>query len=260
MNVGLLFDLERIRREALLTEVEHHVELASTNDRALARGAEDAPPLPLLVLADRQRAGRGRGTNRWWSDAGALTFSVLAAQPRVAPALRPQIALVAGLAVARAIGELLPASDPLLKWPNDVYVAGRKACGILVEVPPRHGERVVIGIGVNVNNSFAAAPGDLERIGVALCDVPGGELPLTDVLLAVLARLREELDRFAEQPARLAERWRERCLLTGRFVELVAGERTIRGICAGIDDEGALVLHTEAGPQRFIAGTVARFE
>ncbi|MEX0716769.1 MAG: biotin--[acetyl-CoA-carboxylase] ligase [Planctomycetaceae bacterium] len=259
MTAVAAYDLERTRREARLAAIEHHLELASTNDRGMARGAEESPPLPLLVLADRQTAGRGRGGNRWWSAEGSAAFSLLTAWPEVSSERRSQVALAAGLAVARAVEDLVPSSVPLLKWPNDVYLLGRKACGILVEVPPRRPGRVVIGIGVNVNNSFSAAPEELQRTAIALCDIAGEDLPLTDVLLAILARLREELESFATDPGGLAERWRTRCLLAGRVVELSHGERTTTGLCAGIDESGALVLDTEAGPQRFIAGTIRSY-
>lgn len=259
MTTVATYDLERIRREARVAAVEHHSELSSTNDRGMARGAEGAPPLPLLVLADRQTAGRGRGGNRWWSAEGSAAFSLLTTLADVAAEHRPRIALAAGLAVARAIEELVPSSVPLLKWPNDLYLLERKACGILVETPPGRFDRVVIGIGVNVNNSSSTAPADLRRNTIALCEVAGKVLPLTDVLLTILARLSEELESFATDSAGLVERWRSRCLLAGRMVELSHGTRTTAGLCDGIDDSGALVLHTEAGPQRFIAGTIRDF-
>lgn len=259
-NAPCAYDLERIRRVVRVAEFEHHAEIASTNDRALTRGTEAAAPVPLLVLAERQSAGRGRGANRWWSAAGSITFSLLIEQPAQAAERRPQIALAAGIAVARALDEFAPGEGVMLKWPNDVELRGRKVCGILVEVPPGRPDRAVIGVGLNVNNSFAAAPPELARTGIALCDAIGQELPLTDVLLAILGGLIDELAAFAQEPERLIERWSERCSLTGRCVEVSQCGERFAGLCTGIDEAGALLLHTEAGPQRFIAGTVRRVE
>ena len=70
-------DINRILRETFVVEVEQHAELASTNDRAAQRAKQGAKKLPLLVISDRQTAGRGRGGNRWWTGAGSLAFSLL---------------------------------------------------------------------------------------------------------------------------------------------------------------------------------------
>ena len=70
-------DINRILRETFVVEVEHHDELGSTNDRAMQRAKQGASRLPLLVIADRQTAGRGRGGNRWWTGPGSLAFSLL---------------------------------------------------------------------------------------------------------------------------------------------------------------------------------------
>src|SRR4051794_9611453 len=87
-----VFDLERISRSGLVAHVEYHESLGSTNDRALELAASETPPLPLLVLTERQVAGRGRGTNRWIAEPGALPFSVLLEAPadRLPPSRWPQ--------------------------------------------------------------------------------------------------------------------------------------------------------------------------
>src|SRR5438034_451345 len=99
-------------------------------------------------------AGRGRGTNRWWSADGALTFSLVleAPQERLPMSRWPQVALVAGVAVCEALERMAPRAEMRVKWPNDVYLAGRKICGILSESVPARRDRIVVGIGVNVNN------------------------------------------------------------------------------------------------------------
>jgi biotin-(acetyl-CoA carboxylase) ligase len=150
-----MFDLARLSASGLVAGIDFHESLGSTSDRALGLAAEGAIALPHLVLAQRQTAGRGRGANRWWAADGALTFSlVLAAPPdRLPPDRWPQVALVAGLAVCDALRSLAPAAELRVKWPNDVFLAGRKVCGILSESVPGWRDRLVVGIGVNVNNS-----------------------------------------------------------------------------------------------------------
>ena len=106
----------------------------------------------------------------------------------------PQASLTVGLAVCEAIEDILDEPAIQLKWPNDVYVRRRKVCGILIELPPQQKQLIVIGIGINVNNSARDAPAELQSSAIALCDAAQREFSLIDVLLRVLLRLQDRLD------------------------------------------------------------------
>lgn len=255
-----LFDLLELQANTFVRDVEHHAEIPSTNSRAIELAGEDRPT-PLLVLAKMQTAGRGRGDNRWWSAEGALTFSLLldAAQLHLPADRWPRVSLAAGVAVCEAVQSLLPASAVGLKWPNDVHLDRRKVCGILVETPPRSG-RLVVGVGLNVNNSLAHAPDDVRVRATSLYDSAEIEFDPHDTLVRVLRRIEENLKLLATNDALLAQKWRALSVLTGRFVELELGSRHVSGRCLGIDEEGALLLETSVGPERFFAGVVAHFE
>src|SRR5690606_33648753 len=140
--------------------------------------------------------GRGRGANRWWSADGALTFSLIIDAGPIPAERRPLVSLVAGGAVCEIVAAALPAADVRLKWPNDVYVAGRKAGGILVEVPHEAPDLLVIGIGLNVNVSLRDAPEDVQQRATALCDVTGEILSINEILVAALHRLEFDLGRL----------------------------------------------------------------
>lgn len=290
---GNSIDPFRVERETFVAEAEVHAELRSTNDRAL-RLAETATRLPRLIAALRQSAGRGRGANRWWAGEGALTFSLLLDAPPVPLERWPQMSLAVGGAVCGTVAGFVPGADVRLKWPNDVFVNGKKACGILVEVPPLERRtdfqtvrvvnssdskstadesartdwksvlpspaRVVIGIGLNVNNSLAAAPPEVRARATALRDLTGAPLDLTEVLVALLRQIEHDLSALAGADPGLPNRWRRLCYLTGRSVAVNDGTRSIAGTCLGIDDDGALRLQTEAGPRRFFGGVVELFE
>jgi BirA family biotin operon repressor/biotin-[acetyl-CoA-carboxylase] ligase len=259
-------DLERLRRDSFVANVEWHQALPSTNDHALQLAAIEALDTPLLVLADEQTAGRGRGSNRWWSGTGGLTFSLVLDPDRIGTrSLKtehwPRVALTAGVALCEALVGLAPHLDYGLKWPNDVLLSGKKVAGILVEIPPARPpvpRRIVLGMGVNVNNSLADAPIEIQERGAALCDATGLEFDVTQVLLAWLARFTDNLDALAVDDPELPIRWQSRCVLSGKSVELQAGERAIRGICRGIGSDGALLLDTPAGPERLYGGVLVR--
>jgi BirA family biotin operon repressor/biotin-[acetyl-CoA-carboxylase] ligase len=214
--------------------------------------------MPLLVLAERQTAGRGRGTHRWWSTPGSLTFSLLLdlCRQQVPADRQPLLSILAGLAVCEAIELLLPNLAAGLKWPNDVFLAERKVSGVLIEAPARPAGRLVVGVGLNVNNSFAAAPEELQHTVTALCDVAQREFDRAEVLICVLQRFADLLEMAQRDPAELPSRWRTRSLLSGRPVLVEAGSRAIRGVCRGIDDQGALLLETASGIERCLSGTV----
>ena len=265
-------DLERIVTETFIACVDYHEVIDSTNDRALELVHEADEQFPLLVLAESQTAGRGRGTNEWWSSRGALTFSVLLATDVAGLPMErwPQVSLTVGLAVCEALEELLTRGVPMtslatlpvvqLKWPNDVYLEGRKISGILVEAPPNRQGRLLLGIGINVNNSVAGAPKELQSTATALCDLTGRQFALTDVLIMVLQRLAERLQPDDLWNAKVREGWRERCFLTGKKIHIDLGVRQSEGVCQGIDEEGALLLDVEGEVERHFAGVVTLLE
>jgi BirA family biotin operon repressor/biotin-[acetyl-CoA-carboxylase] ligase len=254
-------DLVLLAAHPLVAELEFHPEIGSTNDRALALAAE-ARALPLLVLAGKQSAGRGRGQNTWWAGEGSLAFSLLldAATRRLPPELWPRLSLTTGLAIAEALAELLPGEEVGLKWPNDVWLRGRKVCGVLIEPPPRVPGRLVVGIGVNVNNSFAAAPAELALLAISLRDAAQTEQALAHVLATILTNLDACWRELADSPARLSPRWEALDVLRGRRVELTIGSQRVAGVADGLDGEGSLLLRTESGLTRHQSGSVTRID
>jgi BirA family biotin operon repressor/biotin-[acetyl-CoA-carboxylase] ligase len=249
--------LERIRQAAGIRSLEYHQHLPSTNTRALVWAEDESLALPAWVLTDLQTAGRGRGAHRWWAAPGALTFSlVLPNLVGSEGANWPRIALTSGLAVGHALQQLQPGLLVGLKWPNDVYVCERKICGILVEVPPRRSDRLVLGIGLNVNNSMQHAPPEVALSAISLCDVAGFPFPLPVVLTRVLCQLMQHLGAMTRGDMALASQWQDWCMLTGMRVRVETGQRATEGICRGIDDAGALLLDTDRGCQRCFSGTV----
>lgn len=255
-----MIDVERILSETFVNDLEIHEELRSTNDHALQL-APRCRQSPHLVISRRQLKGRGRGANQWWSAEGALTFSlIIQLDEKSVPRNRwPEFSLATGAGVCAAVEDQVRNGDVRLKWPNDVYLNQLKVCGVLVEVPPTDSGQLVIGVGLNVNNSLKGGPNEIRERAIAMVDVQGADLDLTGVLSAVLRGIAAEFEGIqAADPSR-ADRWRKRCLLTGRIVTLHDGARGVTGSCQGIEDDGALLLHTEAGPQRFYGGVITEF-
>ena len=218
--------------------------VTSTNDVALTMAREGATPWT-VVRAKRQIRGRGRQGRSFVSPPGN-SYTSFVLRPRGATEHVPQIALATGLAVAETIDELAPQlSRALCKWPNDILVAGRTVCGILVETSSLSGrlEAVVVGIGVNLVCHPELPPqriGDLHSLG--------GPPLCRDVWLAALCRhllCRIEGWEEAGFPV-LREAWLARAAGLGERVVVNAGV-PLHGRLRGIDDRGALLIDDERG-------------
>jgi BirA family biotin operon repressor/biotin-[acetyl-CoA-carboxylase] ligase len=226
-------------------DIEYHASIGSTQDRAreLAQAGAGAP---LVVVADQQTGGHGRGAKSWLSEPGTSLLTSWIFRP--APQGAALFALLAGVAVTRALRPL-GVADLGLKWPNDVWLAGGKIAGCLAHAAADH---VVLGIGINVSQGelppeIAATATTLRRAGH---DIDR---------LTLLARLTAELDVVADRgshEAALAE-WRTRSITLGREVEVTdAGTAPFRGTATGLADDGALLVETTYGLQRVVAGEV----
>ena len=267
MQQATPLDLTRLRAVEWLREVDHHTELESTNDLAIARVRRGDIEAPTLIVADAQTAGRGRGANRWWSSAGGLTFSlVLAAdgdgasgRQRLDPQSWPRLALTAATAVASVVESHTPGHAFGVRWPNDVFTEDRKISGILVEAPSvgAAAKHLVVGIGLNVNNSIAAAPDDVKARATSMTDLTGTPHDLTGVLLELVDEVNDRLTRLAADDPALAEQWQAMCLLRGRTVTLSAGKRQVRGTCHGIQADGALAIEADGVTENFYGGVLS---
>jgi len=252
----------QITHETFVAEVEAFSELPSTNDWAIERARGRSGNRPLLVIARRQHAGRGRGTHRWWSHKGGLTFSLLFDRHTFTDdALRsPLVSLAMGVAVCDTILGMYPRLDVGLKWPNDVCLSRRKVAGILIECPSQPPGDVIVGIGLNVNNSMQVAPPEIASRATALCDATQSRHDLHAILLAMLQRIEHQSGLLKTDPERVRQRWSDFCMLTGKRITLTTGHRRVAGICHGIAHDGGLVLQTPSGVATCSAGVVQSIE
>jgi len=264
-------DVERLCAESFVCHAEFFDTLGSTNNRAGELARQTGLPTPALVAARLQTAGRGRGTNAWWADEGALTFSLVLDTPQqgITPRDWPKLSLTTAVAVCDTLeGELsvIPQSTILnphallgIKWPNDVLIDGRKVCGILIESPGGAApakNRLVVGVGVNVNNSWQSAPSEAGPAGTAIADITGRQHDLQQVLLAVLRALESRLGQLVSGNPQLPCAWQQLDWLRGRIVSVQTGDRRTDGTCLRIADDGALALDTASGLQCIYSGTV----
>jgi len=224
----------------------------STNDRARELALGGAPH-GTTVVAEEQTAGRGRQGRTWSAPPGrALTLSVVC---RLADGAMDLLPLAAALAACDAC-EAVAGVDCRVKWPNDVWIGGRKAAGILIEARPQEGW-AVIGIGLNVDTAPDEMDPALRETATSLRIATGAPVS-RDAALGHLLRALADWVGALETPARVTEAFRERDALYGCTISWERGSTTMSGEARGIDDDGALVVFTgpDAEPVRLDAGEV----
>ena len=219
----------------------HFRRIDSTNARAKLL-AEEGAPGGTVVTAAEQSAGRGRQDRAWFAPPGtALLYSALL-RPL---GTRPLLPLAVPLAVAEACEAIAPVHCAL-KWPNDIWVEGRKLAGILIEGRPE-GDWAVIGVGLNVAVPAGAFPPELRETATSL---GSGEPPS---VVDALAALNLALERWVEaSDGEVLEGFRARDALAGRRIGWDGGE----GTATGVDDAGHLLVDTGSETIALGAGEV----
>ena len=241
-------------RESAFATVERHPQIGSTMERAREIAMAGTAPLPAVVLADVQTAGRGRQGARWWQPPGSLAASIVIDEATAGAAVQPTWSLACGVALAEAIAGIEPAVAPLVKWPNDLEVAGRKLAGVILEAAA--GGRAILGIGVNTTGSAADAPPPIRDRLTTLPDLTGRIMPREILLGAFLPRWLGLVRGMQARPQVLVERYAIRCSLADRPVTVFRGAETISGVCRGIAADGSLVVDTAAGRQLVMSGSL----
>lgn len=233
-----------------------HEALPSTSD-LVAQLAEAGEPEGLAVMARRQTAGRGTQGRRWEGPAGNLHLSLLL-RPAEPLALAPQWGLLAAVALADAVAEVIP--DPAilgLKWPNDLLLNGAKAAGILTEASATaQGRTAWINLGIGVN--LAHAPGVPGRSTACLADAgiaPPEPEAFAHRLLAALDRRRAERRLHGFAPIRAA--WLARGPALGTHLAIRREGRDTAGAFAGLAEDGSLLLATGGRVHAIASGEVA---
>jgi BirA family biotin operon repressor/biotin-[acetyl-CoA-carboxylase] ligase len=234
-------------------EVRWYPEIGSTNDVAAA-WAEHGAREGCVVVADAQSAGRGRHGRNWASPSGAGLYVSTVLRP--AEHVLPLLTIAAGVGVAEGI-QAVTGLVADLKWPNDVFINGRKVAGVLAEATSSAtGTRVVLGVGINA--SVAAYPPEVVDLATSLERELGGPVARGHLLAECLCGLAHQYQNLTDgRRDAVLDAWRARAAATlGRRVRWSEGGDTRVGTVDGIDDSGALLVRTDAGQTRVMAGDV----
>ncbi len=230
-------------------------ETTSTSD-IVEKLALDGVKEGIVVFAESQTQGRGRLGRKWWSLPGkSLLFSVLL-RPDLRPQAATQLVVAAAVSLARASHQQT-GLEADIKWPNDILLRGKKVAGILTELSAEldHIKHVILGIGVDVNQTPADFHGEIRKSATSLKMETGAEVNRAALATAIMQALDQDYARVrAGQFAALASEWGQRCSTLGRRVTIRVGDRLIQGRAEALDHAGALLVRTQFGRLETIIG------
>ena len=231
-------------------------DIPSTNDegkRVAAAGADEGT----VIVSEMQSTGKGRLERSFFCPRGGVWFSVIL-RPDFLPQEAPKCTLLAAVAVARAMRE--QGLDAGIKWPNDIYCQGRKLTGILTEMSAEMDRinYVVIGTGINVNIPQSSFPADIMDKAGSMSDMLGHDVDRVAFLQSILQHMEAlYVDVLKNGFAGLLDQWRRYSITLGQEINVLGLQEAFAGTAKDIDDDGALLVETENGIRRVLAGDVS---
>lgn len=207
------------------------------------------------VFSEGQSKGRGRLGRHWASPKGKGIYLSLILKPKILPTEAPKITLTAAIAVAKAIRKItdLPA---LIRWPNDILINGRKACGILTEMSAEVNtvKYIILGLGINVNTNKELLPKGATSLKYEL----GEMVSRVELTKELLRQIEEQYFLFKNEGfASIVSEWRNLSAIMGDRVKIVCQDKKLEGYAVDLDLSGALVIRKDSGfTEKVLAGDV----
>ncbi len=225
-------------------------EVSSTNDVAKELALEGTPEWT-IVVAEKQFNGRGRFDRKWVSPKGGLWFSLV---------LRPKISIneafkLTSLTAVSIVNTLEKDYEikARIKWPNDIFVNGKKVCGVLTETASTDQvlDYVIIGIGINANNASSSLPDEIKKNTTSLIAEKGEEIDTEHFLTKLL----QQMEEYYRDPVKLDKvigEWKRLDSVLGKKVIVSEGNESFTGEAVDVDDLGALMVKLSDGSVKIV--------
>lgn len=239
-------------------EILYFDSIDSTNTKAQEL-AEKGYPSGTLVVADKQIAGKGRRGRNWESPSGCGIFMTLMLKPDINPNNASMLTLVSALAVAKALADIT-GKDAKIKWPNDIVIDGRKVCGILTEMSAQFDyiNNIVIGIGINVNNS--SFPEEISATASSLRLLSGGKkYRRAEIIEKIMEYFEKYYSIFLETEdlSALVNEYDAMLVNMKRQVKVLDPKEPFDGTAMGITKTGELIVDTWESRKLVSSGEVS---
>jgi BirA family biotin operon repressor/biotin-[acetyl-CoA-carboxylase] ligase len=249
---------DRGMRHPLIAAVHYFETVGSTNEIACSlalAGAREGE----VVVADAQTKGKGRLDRAWQSPPGRNIYMSLILRPPIASAAASQITLAAGVAAAELFSGCCPGGVSI-KWPNDVLIGGRKACGILTEMKAvaDRVDFIILGMGLNINMNREDFDPALRDVATSLRMETGETHDRLDMIARLFGLLEQCYKVFLDAGfSGLRETWLAYADMIGKRIKVVYKDEFQTGVVTGIDADGTILMQDESGAShRVLAGDV----
>ncbi len=246
-----------LRAVSMGKTIQYKESVDSTNalafQLALAEAAEGT-----CVIAEAQKAGKGRLRRNWFSPYGKNLYLSVILRPSLHPSFVYPITFLSSLAVHDTLLQL--GLKPTLKWPNDVLLNGKKICGTLLELSTEADlvRFVIVGVGLNVNMKRGEMPDEIRSKATSLLLETKIVYERARVCGMLLNNLETYYDLLRNHgPVTLVRTWEEKAEIKGKSLEITQQGRVFKGVAEGVGDEGALLLSDHGKVYRVIAGDVS---
>lgn len=233
-------------------EIHYFREVDSTNEVAKKLAREGAPE-GTIIIAERQRKGKGRRGKTWISPLGGAWMSIIL-RPNTLPINAPQLTFTAGVAAAQTIKDEYDL-DVGIKWPNDILIDNKKVCGILTEINTENDsiDYIVTGIGIDANIDVNLLPPELRDTTTSIKSELDHDISRMILVQKFLGNFEAMYDEFNKGNFdKILRKWRQLSKTIGSNVEIRKGTEIIRGEAVGVNSKGALIIELKDGTLRKI--------
>lgn len=227
----------------------HYEESVESTQKIAHRLAHEDAPEGTVIIAEEQLSGRGRMDRKWHSPKYTGIWMSIILKPNIPLPKAPQLTLLTAAAIVQGI-EDITGVQPEIKWPNDILISGKKVTGILTELVAEADRinAVIIGIGMNVNQTKEDFPVELQEIATSLLLEKGGKVSRADLIKSIFMNLEKLYLLYLEEgffPIKLL--WESYAISIGRKITARTLTHTIVGKAQGITDDGVLIIEDEQG-------------
>lgn len=247
-----------LKTKALGKKLDVYREIDSTNSftkEAAHYGAVHGT----TVIAEIQTGGKGRLGRKFYSPLGMGVYMSVIIRPKLSIDSSLLVTSCAAVAVAQAIERVAPELECQIKWVNDIYINGRKVCGILTEasIDVEQGglEYAVIGIGINVQNS--SFPEELANTATSIKMEIHHNVSRNMLAAEVLNCLEEQLEHIDD--GEFMNEYVRRSNVIGKKITVTQGDDLFTADCFGIDSKGRLLVRCENGEEKAVGSGTIRF-
>lgn len=216
--------------------------------------AEAGAPSGTLVIAEEQTGGRGRRGRPWFSPARKGIWMSMILKPNCPLSFAPQLTLLTAVAICRAVRKRTGV-EAGIKWPNDLLVAGRKICGILIEsvCEDEMIKYCIVGIGIDVNMDASDIPPELTDILTSLKIESGKEINRAALIASVMNDLEDLFELYVEEGfTPIGQLWEALSVTIGKRIKVITPQGEKSGVAIELEDSGALKMLDDRGEMHTI--------